>query len=315
MQTPAFSPRRLAVMDLGTNTFQLLLAEINAATYRILLDTSRHARIGEGGLGYIGEAATERAVLILQEYRKIAENEGIALPEMTALATSAVRSAQNREAFISTVKTRTGLAVQVIDGVAEAGLIYEGVRLGTPLGPQPSLLCDIGGGSVEFILCTAEKVHWQQSFEIGGQRLYDRFMPGGLLLPDALTRLYEYLDGQLLPLTNAVHQYEPLELIGSAGSFETLIDLESWRTQGRWPDPRTTYTLAPQGFGHWFETLLTLDRPARLALPGMKPHRVDLIIPGMALIAFLRQRYGLDQALRVSAFALKEGVLARQLRA
>ena len=267
MPTPAASPRRLAVIDLGTNTFQLLLAEINAGRYHLLSDTSRHARLGEGGLGHIGGAAMQRAVAIGQEFVQLAEKEGIGVGEIHAVATSAVRSAANQSEFVATLRAATGLKVQVIDGPTEAALIYEGVRLSTPLRPAPSLLCDIGGGSVEFILCNDRQLFWRQSFEIGGQRLYDRFLPGGVLLPDALMRLFEYLDQQLLPLTNAVDQYEPAELIGSAGSFETLVELESWRTQGHWPAAATHYTLPVAAFGHWFDTLLTLDRPARLALP------------------------------------------------
>lgn len=304
---------RLAIIDLGTNTFQLLIAETQAAGFTILHDSSMPAKIGEGGIsdGKITEAAMDRAVGVLREFRQITNQYDIAPEKIVALGTSAVRNAANQEEFCERVLNTTGITVTIVPGEEEASLIYEGVKAGTVLSEQTSLIVDIGGGSVEFILCNAKKVFWKQSFEIGGQRLMDRFQQADPILPDSISKLYEYLEQQLVPLTNAVHQYEPKEIIGSAGTFETLIDIESMRSTGYGPDPeQVSFELPMASFIDSYEKFLTLDREARLQIPGMKEYRVDMIVVASCLIAFLLRKYQLKQ-IRVSLYAMKEGMLSR----
>ncbi|MCY7352691.1 MAG: phosphatase, partial [Cytophagaceae bacterium] len=212
-----------AIIDLGTNTFQLLIAEPADGGFKTLHEESRAAKIGKGGIsdGRIAEEAIERALTVLKHFRTLTDAHGVAPEHVRPTATSAVRNARNQAEFVQRVREATDFRVEIIDGAEEAGLIYEGVRLGTPLNNAVSLIMDIGGGSVEFILCNQARIFWKRSFEIGGQRLMDRFMGFDPIAPGQVGRLYEYLDEQLLPLTNAIHQYAATELIGSAGSFET----------------------------------------------------------------------------------------------
>ncbi|MCY7349454.1 MAG: phosphatase, partial [Cytophagaceae bacterium] len=115
------------------------------------------------------------------------------------------------------------------------------------------------------------------------------------------------------PLTNAIHQYAPTELIGSAGSFETLIDLSFWRRFGHAaPSDLVSEPLPVDDFYRSRELLLTLPRAERLTLPGMIELRADMIVVGVCLIDFVLKKCGLDQ-IRVSTYALKEGVLAKIL--
>ncbi len=308
--------KRQAIIDLGTNTFQLMVAEIHEGNFKILHDSSSPAKIGEGGIseGRISEAALERAIHVLKEFRQITDEYAIAPDQITALGTSAVRNASNQEEFCQRVLVETGIAVTIVKGEDEASLIYEGVKTGMKLKKETSLIVDIGGGSVEFILCNEDKLFWKQSFEIGGQRLMDRFTQTDPILPDSVSKLNEFLEQQLVPLTNAVHQYEAHELIGSAGSFETLLDIESIRKTGEWPDPELTSADLPlASFIESYETFLTSDREERLAIPGMKAYRADMIVVASCLIAFLIRKYRLQQ-IRVSMFAMKEGMLTRMSR-
>lgn len=306
----------LAVLDLGTNTFQLLIAERTDTRFRILHDESTAAKIGRGGIsqGLIAEDAFARAERALLHLRQATDRHGIAPEAIQAFATSAVRNARNGTDFVEAMRAATGIRIQIIDGDEEAGLIYEGVRLGTELGTEPVLVMDIGGGSVEFILGNRDRIFWKQSFEIGGQRLLDRFLGTDPISPAAVRQLDGYLAEQLVPLTNAIHQYAPGVLIGSAGSFETLNDLHWMRTHGYLPDPeRASFELPLDSFYHSYELLLTRDRVERLALPGMIELRVDMIVVGACLIAHVVKAYGISR-IQVSTYALKEGVLARTLR-
>ena len=243
----------------------------------------------------------------------LTDAHGVPPEQVRPIATSAVRNARNRDEFVQRVMETTGFQVEVIDGEREAGLIHRGVTLGTPLGKDISLIMDIGGGSVEFILCDARRIFYKQSFEIGGQRLTDRFVIADPIPPVQVGRLRDFLDEQLLPLTNAIHQYAPTTLIGSAGSFETLYEMYFLGQNGcpvaaDW----VTGELPVAAFHHLRSEMLTLDRTGRLALPGMIELRVDLIVVGVCLIDFVLNRYALDRV-RVSTYALKEGVLAEML--
>jgi exopolyphosphatase/guanosine-5'-triphosphate,3'-diphosphate pyrophosphatase len=306
----------LAVLDLGTNTFQLLIAERTGPDFRILHDESTAAKIGRGGIsqGLLTPEAFARAEAALRHLRQATDRYGIAPEAIRAFATSAVRNARNGADFVEAMRAATGIGITVIGGEQEAELIYEGVRLGTPLGTETALIMDIGGGSVECILANAHRVFWKQSFEIGGQRLLDRFMGSDPISPASVRQLDGYLTEQLLPLTNAIHQYAPAVLIGSAGSFETLNDLHWMRTRGYLPDPdRPAFDLPLDSFYHSYELLLTRDRAGRLALPGMIELRVDMIVVGACLIAHVLRAYAIPR-LGVSTYALKEGVLAQTLR-
>jgi len=304
-----------AFIDLGTNTFQLLIVAQEGNTYQKIHEDSYAAKIGLGGIssGIITQEGLERAVFALKYFQEKLNEEGVIPENIFATATSAVRNASNGEAFCEEIFQRTGILIKVISGEEEAALIYEGVKLGTPIGNDTSLIIDIGGGSVEFIICNQDRIFWKQSFEIGGQRLMDKFMNSDPISPRSVQSLKDYLEEQLLPLTNAVHQYAPICVIGSAGSFETLIDLYFMKTFGQLPPiEQVSFELPIAEFYDSFLKIVSSNREQRMALAGMIELRVDMIVVGVCLIDFVLKRYDIRQ-IKVSNFALKEGVLSKQL--
>ncbi len=304
-----------AFIDLGTNTFQLLIVAQKGNTYQKIHEDSYAAKIGLGGIssGIITQEGIERAVFALKYFQEKLNEEGVIPENIFATATSAVRNASNGEAFCEEIFKRTGILIKVISGEEEAALIYEGVKLGTPIGNETSLIIDIGGGSVEFIICNQERIFWKQSFEIGGQRLMDKFMNSDPISPRSVQSLKDYLEEQLLPLTNAVHQYAPICVIGSAGSFETLIDLYFMKTFGQLPPTeQVSFELPITEFYDSFLKIVSSNREQRMALAGMIELRVDMIVVGVCLIDFVLKRYDIRQ-IKVSNFALKEGVLSKHL--
>ena len=238
----------------------------------------------------------------LLEYEIEAEN-------VFAFGTSAIRNAENGGEFCRIVREQTGIAIQVIDGAQEAEYIYQGVRKAVELGEEPALIMDIGGGSVEFIIGSQSQVFWKQSFEIGGQRLLEKFMRTDPLAEADRQRLYHYFDEQLIPLANAVHQYAPATLVGSSGSFDTLVAMDFMHRTGQLPDrTQTGFELPLEEFYRSFEILLNRNHDERLAIPGMVPLRVDLIVVASCLIDYVLRTHGIRQ-IKVSTYALKEGVL------
>jgi len=301
-----------AIIDLGTNTFHLFIARKSSDTYTTLFRQSRPAKIGQGGInqGLITEEGIGRALDVLTYFRQVLDQYGIAPDQVLAIGTSAIRVAQNQQAFIDRVREATGIQIRVISGDQEADYIYQGIRAAGALDAQTALIVDIGGGSVEFILGNQSRIFWKQSFEIGGQRLLERFMPQDPASSGSIQRLQNYFQEQLLPLANAIHQYQPTVLVGSSGSFDTLVDIWFMREQGRLPDPeQATFTLPVTEFYRAYELLITKNHVDRLQIPGMIELRVDMIVVAVCLIDYVLKTYSISQ-IRTSTYSLKEGVLA-----
>jgi exopolyphosphatase / guanosine-5'-triphosphate,3'-diphosphate pyrophosphatase len=303
---------RSAIIDLGTNTFHLLVVEKKEGAFKTLYQESLPARIGMGGInnGKITPEAHERALQVLRLFRSKLDEFAVGSDQTIAIGTSAIRNATNGGAFCKSIFEQTAISIQIVDGDQEAAYIYQGVRAGVILGKEPGLIMDIGGGSVEFIIGNDTQIFWKQSFEIGGQRLMEKFMKHDPLSQGDRKRLYSYLEEQLIPLANAVHQYAPIKIVGSSGSFDTLIDMESHNQTKDWPPAQVTdFRLPIEAFYNSYEQLLSTDHDGRRALAGMIELRADMIVVAVCLIDYVLRTFGIRD-IQVSRYSLKEGVLA-----
>ncbi|MDJ0366434.1 phosphatase [Hymenobacter sp. H14-R3] len=307
--------RRLALIDMGTNTFHLLIVEDRPGQPpHVLVRTKVGVRLGEGGISK-GEIATEPYARALQTVRGFKEEiELHQVTEVRATATSAMRVSRNGPDLVRDILTTTGIQVEVIAGSREAELIAKGIRQAVPLGQAKHLLMDIGGGSVEFIIANEDTIFWKHSFEIGAQRLLDKFFtePSGVFPREQMAAELEYLADVLAPLTKAVAAHAPLAgLVGSSGSFDTLADLTVGQVRLEADLPPST-ALPVADFERHFAQLLLLDHAGRVAMPGMFPMRADMLVVASVIIKYVLATYGLTQIM-TSAFALKEGLLAELL--
>lgn len=300
-----------AIIDLGTNTFHLLIFEEE----NILFKESIPAKIGKGAIsqGIIMEDGMMRALNVLKTFRKEIDNQGVSLDKVFAVGTSAIRNAANKDEFVQRVLDETGIKIQVISGEDEAELICLGVKKAVSI-TETSLIIDIGGGSVEFIICNDEKIFWKQSFEIGGQRLMDKFMKSDPISMRSVQMMDDFFREKLLPLANACHQYAPKVLIGSSGSFDTLIDMQYMKEKGTLPTKdEVSFEYSIQEFYRAYDELIFKNHAERMQIAGMIELRVDMIVVAMCLIRFVVQSIEIQQ-IRVSSYALKEGVMAKYMK-
>ncbi|ARS37437.1 phosphatase [Pontibacter actiniarum] len=309
--------KRLALIDMGTNTFHLLVTEVSEqGQLQELFKTKVPVRLGQGGIsnGAITPEASDRALKTLRDFRKTIDELGA--DTVRAMATSMVRNASNGDAFVKDIFKQTDIRVEVIDGAREAELIYYGVRAAGVLGEETALIMDIGGGSVEFILCNQNEIFWKQSFELGAQRLMDMFFTQDPIPAESVAAEKAYLEEKLQPLTEAVAKYKPTVLVGSSGTFDTLcdIDAQSKGDTSRTTAPPVASTLAVKAFRTVHQDLLRKNHEERLAIPGMLEMRVDMIVLASIAADFVLQKYNL-QEIRVSSYALKEGMLQEMLAA
>jgi exopolyphosphatase/guanosine-5'-triphosphate,3'-diphosphate pyrophosphatase len=297
-----------AIIDLGTNTFHLLIVDDRN---EVLSKTSLAAKLGMGGIqrGLITQEGIQRGIDVLKSFRQIIDAHHIPNHRIFAFGTSALRSASNQKEVLYAFQKAVQIQVEVISGDREAELIYLGVSKAVEI-KRNSMIVDIGGGSVEFIICNASGILWKQSFEIGGQRLMDMFSPSDPIPVSSVSKMDDYFREKLLPLANACHQYSPEVLIGSSGSFDTLNTIHHYDvTKTKEPESRIGFDYPLEAFIKAYEQFLTKNRHERMAIPGMVELRVDMIVVASCLIRYLIQNFQLKE-IKISKYAMKEGILA-----
>ncbi|CAN5917616.1 hypothetical protein BH11BAC7_BH11BAC7_09460 [soil metagenome] len=305
---------RIAVIDLGTNTFNLLIAEADMfGGFETLYNEKLPVRLGEGGInkGYITDEAFMRGLIALENYASTIHQWHC--ERTLAFATSAVRSASNGHEFVVTVMEKTGIEIQTISGEMEAEFISMGVRQAVKLGADPSVIIDIGGGSTEFIIVDEKEILWKQSFEIGASRLLQRFQPSDPLKPGEQNKISDYILEELKPLWEAGEKFNVKELIGASGSFESLAELINVRYHslpGLEDNTECEFVLEQCAAIH--AEILASTRDQRLKMKGLVAMRVDLIVVSAVLVETVISRLNISK-MRYSSYALKEGVLWRFL--
>ena len=159
---------RIAVIDLGTNTFNLLIVEVNSdKTYSHVFQTKISVKLAEGGMneGVIAEIPFQRGMAAFKTHFETTKKYKV--DKVFAFATSAIRSTKNGQLFVEQAKEETGIDIQIISGDREAELIYYGVHSAVEMDDDASLIIDIGGGSTEFIIANKNRIFWKQSFLLG----------------------------------------------------------------------------------------------------------------------------------------------------
>jgi len=303
---------RIAAIDLGTNTFHLLIVETTGNQPEILYKTNVPVKLGEGRINdnIIIPAAFERGLNCLETFSHTIAKYRV--DEVRATATSAVRSAENGQDFVDAVKERTGISIETISGDEEAELIYQGVKLSGAI-TDLSLIMDIGGGSVEFILCDTEKLIWKKSYNIGAARLMQQFFKSDPIADEEKNAILFHIQNQLADLFEICEKYHPEILIGSAGAFETFAELIIRKNNLR-ADIKTAKTFE-FNFDDYIATsikLLNATHKERAEMPGMIPLRIDMIVIAALITNYVLGRCKINQ-LTLSTYDLKMGVLASKL--
>ena len=292
------------VIDLGTNTFHLLIAEVGpGGILREVYRERRFVKLASEGIEYIGEAPFGRGLETMSHFAGVLQRHGVS--RVTAIGTAALRRAENGAAFMAEVMKQTGLTVQLISGDAEARLITEGVLAALPPLEERLLIMDIGGGSVEYIIVENDTVRWRRSFPIGISVLYRLFHRSEPISPAERSELQAYLSEQTHALTEALARFPTEHLAGAAGNFDVLA--ERLLPVGEQPGA-TSHRLDFTPFPDFLERLVSSDAEARALIPGVPAERVDMIVVAMLLIDFTVRIAGIRRV-TVSQYALKEGVL------
>jgi len=299
----------VAVIDLGTNTFHLLIASIQEENIRRVAKKQIPVKLGEGGInkGMIMEIPFERGIQALTVFKKIIDDHPV--EKVIAYATSAIRGASNGRDFMARAHKVTGIAIEIISGEKEADLIYEGVRHSVDFGREKVLVMDIGGGSVEFIIADGHEVYWKGSFLLGAARLIDKFHKNDPISHHEQTALRHHLETELISLFSAAKKYNVKILVGSAGSFESIVELiQEHMHKIIFDESESTYPVNIDDFEHIHHMLLKSTTEERKQMKGLVDYRVEMIVVSSIMIDFVLKKLGIKQ-LMVTLYALKEGML------
>lgn len=299
---------RKAVIDLGTNTFHLFIVEIGKGRLRTLYKEKIAVKIGRNGIskGKIAKDAMKRAIHTLEVFKTVIDQ--FEVKDVRGVATSAIRNARNGKDLLEEIFSRTGIHIEVISGDKEAELIFEGVKAAVNLGMTHQLIMDIGGGSVEFIIGNQEGIVWKKSFEIGAQRLLDKFHRHDPMPPERIEDMFDWLEDELKDLTKAIASFKPTGLIGCSGTFDTLSEIYLQAAEVKKLPDSKTFDFPIKSYHDIHRDLLIKDKPERLKIPGMVSMRVDMIVVASCLISFVIEHLPIEH-LTACTYALKEGVL------
>ena len=303
---------KIAVIDLGTNTCNLLIAEINASEFKIVHQSKHLVRLGDDKIksNEISAEATARALNSFSLHQKTIREYGV--DKVRAIATSAVRSAANQIGFLEKLAEETGWLVKVVSGEKEAELIFKGVLLAVEECRDPTVILDIGGGSNELILANGKEILWKESRPTGMARVIHQFKISDPIQNNEIKTLKKYFAEE--------HQYAFLRckseqiktLIGCSGAFDTVADIIDQTNPGE--KQRITQEISPEEFYRVYEKLIHSKRKERLNTKGMDMVRIDLIVPAVILIEQLISTVGIQRIIQTD-FALREGVLYELLYA
>jgi exopolyphosphatase/guanosine-5'-triphosphate,3'-diphosphate pyrophosphatase len=302
---------RIAILDLGTNTFNLLIAEKGKDGNPVFIYSKElPVELGKGGIhkAHITAEATERAIKALHQHNKTITDHGI--KEQYAFATSAVRGADNKKEFTERIRIETGVEINVLSGEEEARWIYEGVKHALVLGKQVSVIMDIGGGSTEFIIANNEEIFWKKSYPLGVTRLYEIFNRTDKLI-EKQEEVKSHISDMLKDLFEAGKQHMPVELIGSSGSFESFAQIIQANTGGK-PNPTNGYDFPMSEFEKLHTTLMSSTLDERLKMQGLIKMRAPMFAYSGMLTKTVLDALGIKK-MKLSHYALKEGIAGHLL--
>jgi exopolyphosphatase/guanosine-5'-triphosphate,3'-diphosphate pyrophosphatase len=278
---------RVAAVDLGTNSTRLLVADVEGNQLEEILRLLTITRLGEGvdQRRRLLPVPIARVRNTLSEYRRELEAHGA--ERTLAVGTSAIRDAENGEAFLGEIEWSYGFATLLLDGDEEAAMMVRGVAAGREAPVEDTLVVDIGGGSTELVVSANGGPPTMTSVDVGCVRVTERFLASDPPTAAELTEAGAYVRS-LLP------DYEAKDAIGVAGTVTTLATLDLGLAEY---DPERTHghRIPRETVERELARLAAMPLAERLRVPGLEPGRAPVIVAGLVVLREIIDAYGLDE--------------------
>jgi exopolyphosphatase/guanosine-5'-triphosphate,3'-diphosphate pyrophosphatase len=306
--------KKFASIDIGSNTVRLLILEsLGQGDFREIDSVRRITRLGQGmdTQKRLAPGPMETTLAVLEEFQQVcAKHKEIPI---RAVATSAVREAENKDEFIQLARRRSGIQIEVIPWEEEAQLTLKGVFWKIPHQNRKILTFDIGGGSTEFILSKGDQVIDSIGTSLGTVRLTEKFISRHPVSHGDYEKLTTHIQSELALVKDRLSEFSPEIVIGTAGTVTTLAALD----QNIYPyDPARVHavSLPFDNIQKIQNDLKAKSIEERLQLKPLETGREDLIIAGTAIVLETLRAFGCPSLL-VSEYSLREGIILKALKA
>ena len=300
---------RIAALDLGSNSFHLLVADAHPdGTFEPLVREKEVLRLADhvSRQGRIGPEAAAEAVEVVGRFRNLAES--VDAHEIVACATSALREAEDSAAVVDRIEREAGVRVEVISGKEEARLIFAAVRASVVVDPAPALALDLGGGSLELMIGDQLGLEWSKSVKLGVGRLSAELVRDDPPTGADRRRLARRVSSVLAPIAIEVESLSPEMLIGSSGTLCALVRMAAARRTGTVPPSVNQLKVRRKDLLAVHEQIFQLRAADRQKLPGVDARRADLLPAGSMLLTTAMELFGLDELVGCE-WALREGIV------
>ena len=289
-----------AAIDLGTNTFHMIIVDIHNGHPEVIYRKRHFVKLAYRSFDRIEDDAMDRGVEAMLDFKNAIDKFNIT--RYRAYATSIFRVATNGKQYVEVLKEKSGLDIEIISGKEEAKLIFYGAKMAGTLNEGYNLIVDIGGGSVEFILCDGEKMIFENSYQIGILKLFHKFEKGIAQDKNSLLEIEKYLESTTKDLQSIISDYRISSIVGTAGSFDVLRNSMKYMNKGK------LFDISPKDFSEIFNSVAYTSIEERREIPWIPKERKKLIVYAFAIIDFAL-KLSKAEVLRITSYSMKEGMI------
>ncbi len=301
--------KRLAILDIGTNSIKFHVAEKTSNGIKVLLDTNNISRLGDGmtRTGSLSDEAIERNIEALREFMQRGKEE-FGVDEFIAVGTMCLRSAKNASDFVSKAKKELGLTINVLPGEEEARLSYLAVVSGVGVGNEDVLIIDTGGGSTEFIFGKADHIAKRFSLDIGAVLITENILLSDPVAPDELQRARTYINGFFdeHKVTGKIQR-----LVGIGGTVTSLCAVMHKMAVYK-PELIQGSKITLEEVSNQIDLYAGKTIDQRKTISGLQPKRADVILAGALIVEAIMKRFAVGD-LVVSDRGLRHGLIFEKL--
>jgi exopolyphosphatase/guanosine-5'-triphosphate,3'-diphosphate pyrophosphatase len=300
---------RIAAIDIGTNSIHMVIADTTQLGTFDVVDREREVvQIGRGSFrdGRLRSEAIRATVEALARFADLARRQNV--DRILCTATAAVREARNGGAFLSAAREASGVSPRVIPAEEEGRLVYLAVKAAVQLDDSPSLIVDIGGGSVQLVVGTREKLLLATSAPLGALRLSERMEMKDPPTKGDLNRLRRHVQRGSREALKRVLELEPTRAYGSSGSIQALAETTHWAEKGQAIGHINEHVLTLEGLKRTARRLSAMTLAERERLPGIDDKRAEIILPGAVVLEHVLKAAELD-GITISDFGVREGLV------
>lgn len=296
---------RYAAIDLGTNTFHMIIVDVYNGQPKVIYRKRHFVKLAYEGFDEIGDLARQRGINALLDFKDSLNY--FKVTSYKAYGTSIFRRAENGKEFIFELKRKTNLVIRIISGSDEAQLIFEGAKMLKTLGESDGLIMDVGGGSVEFILFRNKEIVFEKSYPIGILELYHRYGALDTQNENSLFEIEKFLIENTKELQSNLKSFSINTLIGTAGSFDVLNRGMKLKKGIK------TFELSNNDFTEIFNSVAFTSEEERLSIKWIPRERQKLIVFAFSIIDFAL-KVSSAKRLRITSYSMKEGMIGELMK-